>query len=133
MHGRTIEQEEDAMGIFDNVLGGTLKSVLGQVEAAAVPALISGVLAKTNLGDLQGLVAQLQQGGLNAQVQSWLGSGANLAVSPDQLRAALGSDQVKQLAAHFGVPVDEALQLLAQHLPTAVDQASPNGTLQPAA
>jgi uncharacterized protein YidB (DUF937 family) len=121
------------MGIFDNVLGGTLKGVLGQVEAAAVPALISGVLAKTNLGDLQGLVAQLQQGGLNTQVQSWLGSGANLPVSPDQLQAALGSDQVKQLAAHFGVNVDEALQLLAQHLPTAVDQASPNGELQPAA
>jgi uncharacterized protein YidB (DUF937 family) len=128
-----LKQEEDVMGIFDSVVGGTLKSVLGQVESAAVPALISGVLAKTNLGDLQGLVAQLQQGGLNTQVQSWLGSGANLPVSPDQLRAALGNDQVKQLAAHFGVNVDEALQLLAQHLPTAVDQASPNGALQPAA
>jgi uncharacterized protein YidB (DUF937 family) len=129
----TIEQEEDAMGIFDGVLGGSLKGVLGQVEAAAVPALISAALAKTNLGDLQGLVNQLQQGGLGTQVQSWLGSGANMSVTPDQLRAALGNDQVKQLAAHFGVPVDQALQLLSQHLPAAVDQASPNGTLQPAA
>ena len=31
-----------------------------------------------------------------------------------------------------GLPVDEALKLLAQHLPGVVDQASPNGTLQPA-
>jgi len=49
------------MGLLDS-LGGALKGVLGQVEADAVPALISAVLAKTNLGDLQGLVNKLQQG-----------------------------------------------------------------------
>lgn len=120
------------MGLFDN-LGGVLKGVLGQVEATAVPALISAALAKTNFGDLQGLLNQLQRGGLGPQVQSWLGSGANMPITPDQLRDALGSDQARQLAAHFGVPVDQALNLLAQHLPTTVDQASPDGTLQPAA
>ena len=120
------------MGIFDSIAGG-LKGVLGQAEAAAVPALISAVLAKTNFGNLQGLVNQLQQGGLNSQVQSWLGSGANMPISPAQLEAALGSDQIRQLAAHFGVPADAALKLLAEHLPAAVDGASPNGTLQPAA
>src|SRR5262249_53714547 len=120
------------MGLFDN-LGGALKGVLGQVGAAAAPALINAVLAKTNFGDLQGLVNQLQQGGLGPQVQSWLGSGANMSVTPDQLRAALGSDQVRQLAAHFGLPVDQVLDQLAKHLPQAVDQASPDGTLQPAA
>jgi uncharacterized protein YidB (DUF937 family) len=119
------------VGLFDNLMGGSLKGALGQVEAAAMPALISAALAKTNLGDLQGLVTQLQQGGLGTQVQSWLGSGQNLPITPDQLRAALGSDQVKQLAQHFGVDPEAALKLLAQHLPTAVDQASPGGTLQP--
>jgi hypothetical protein len=49
------------MGLFDSLSGG-LKGALGQVEAAAMPALISAALAKTNLGDLQGLVTQLQQG-----------------------------------------------------------------------
>jgi uncharacterized protein YidB (DUF937 family) len=121
------------MGLLDGLLGGTLKNVLGQAEAAALPALLSAALAKTNLGNLQGLVNQLQQGGLGPQVQSWLGNGANVPVSADQLRAALGSEQVKQLAAHFGVPLDQALQALAQHLPTVVDQASPNGRLPPAA
>jgi uncharacterized protein YidB (DUF937 family) len=115
------------MGLLDGLLGGTL----GQVEAAAMPALISAALGKTNLGNLQGLVTQLQQGGLGNQVQSWLGSGANMPVSPDQLRAALGSDQIRQMAQHFGVDPEAALKLLAEHLPTAVDQASPNGTLQP--
>ena len=115
------------MGILDSLLAGTLS----QVEAAAVPNLISAALAKTNLGNLQGIVNQLQQGGLGPQVQSWLGSGANLPVTPDQLRAALGNDHVRQLAQHFGIDPDAALQLLADHLPNAVDQASPQGTLKP--
>jgi uncharacterized protein YidB (DUF937 family) len=115
------------MGLLDGLLGGAL----GQIEAAAAPALIQAVLAKTNLGDLQGLVNQLQQGGLGNQVQSWLGNGANLPVSPDQIRAALGSEQVKELAQHFGVSPDAALKLLSEHLPGVIDQASSGGTLQP--
>jgi uncharacterized protein YidB (DUF937 family) len=115
------------MGILDSLLAGTLS----QVEAAAVPNLISAALAKTNLGNLQGIVNQLQQGGLGPQAQSWLGSGANLPVTPDQLRAALGNDHVRQLAQHFGIDPDAALKLLADHLPNAVDQASPQGTLKP--
>ena len=116
------------MGLLDS-LTGALGGSLGQVEAAAMPALISTVLAKTNLGDLQGLATALQQGGLGNQVQSWLGSGGNLPVTPDQLRSALGSDQVKQLAQHFGVSPDAALKLLSEHLPGVIDQASPNGAM----
>jgi uncharacterized protein YidB (DUF937 family) len=116
------------MGLLDS-LTGALGGSLGQVEAAAMPALISTVLAKTNLGDLQGLATQLQQGGLGNEVQSWLSGGGNLPVTPDQLRAALGSDQVKELAQHFGVSPDAALKLLSEHLPGVIDQASPNGAL----
>jgi uncharacterized protein YidB (DUF937 family) len=113
------------MALFDK-LGG----ILGEVTAAAAPALISAALAKTNMGDLQGLVSKLQQGGLGAQVQSWLGSGGNMPVTADQLKAALGDEHVQQLAAHFGVPVDKVLSLLSEHLPETVDKASPNGTLE---
>jgi uncharacterized protein YidB (DUF937 family) len=112
------------MGLLDN-LGG----MVGQLAEGAAPGLISAALAKTSLGDVQGLVNQLQQGGLGDQVKSWLGNGSNMPVTADQLRAALGNDQVKQIAEHFGVPVDAALKMLAEHVPAAVDQASPNGNL----
>ena len=116
------------MGLLDSLgLGG----VIGQVEAAAMPSLIQAVLAKTSLGDLSGVVTKLQEGGLASQVQSWLGNGANMHVSADQLRAALGSDQVKQIAQHLGLPIDQALSMLSQHLPDMVDKASPNGVLEP--
>jgi len=117
------------MGLFDN-LGGVLTNALGQAESAAMPALISAVLAKTELGNIQGLLDKLQQSGLGPQVSSWLGDGKKLPITADQLRAALGNGQIQQLAASFGLPVDKVLASLAEHLPTVVDQLSPNGSLQ---
>ena len=117
------------MGLFDQI-GGALKGVLSSELAANGPALLNAALAKTNMGDLQGLVEQLQQGGLGDQVKSWLGSGQNIGISPEQIQSALGNDQLRQLAAHFGIPVDAVSKLLADHLPAAVDQASPVGNLQ---
>ncbi|MFZ0093450.1 MAG: YidB family protein [Pseudolabrys sp.] len=119
---------EAGMGLWDQ-LSPSLKAALGSVVATEGPALISAFLAKTNLGDLQGVVNQLQQSGLGDQVKSWLGNGPNMKVTPEQIRAALGNQQVRQIAQQYGVPVDEVLKLLADHLPTAVDQASPNGKI----
>lgn len=115
------------MGIFDSF--GGFKGILGQVEAAAVPALLSGALGKTGLGDMQGLVDQLQQGGLGAQVQSWLSNGENLQITPDQLKAVLDDEHVQQLAQHFGIDPDAVLNLLSEHLPAAVSQAGQQGTV----
>ena len=116
------------MSVFDKV-GSAIKSAMDKVEAIA-PGLISSTLAKTNFGGLQGLVNQLQKGGLDEQVKSWLSSGANLPVTAEQIRAALGNQQVRQLAEKFGLPVDETLKMLAEQLPAVVDQASPDGKLQ---
>jgi uncharacterized protein YidB (DUF937 family) len=117
------------VGLLDSLSGG-LKSALGQIGAEEVQNLLPGALAKTDLGNLQGVVSTLQQGGLSTQVQSWLADGPNLSVTPEQLQAALGSDQVKQLAQHFGVDPDAALKLLAHHLPTVLSQASQSGAVQ---
>jgi uncharacterized protein YidB (DUF937 family) len=116
------------MGLLDT-LSGTLKNVLGKAQAAAGPELINAALAKSGLGDLQGLIAKLEAGGLGAQVRSWLGDGRKLPVSPEQLRAALGNEQVRHLAERFGLPVDDLLKLLSEHLPGAVSAASEGGAL----
>jgi uncharacterized protein YidB (DUF937 family) len=120
------------MGLLDSLgLGDTLKGALGSIEAAAVPALINAVLAKTQYHDLNGLVAALQKGGLGPQVQSWLGNGTNMPITEDQLKQVLGNTQVQDFARHLGLPVDATLKLLAQYLPELVDKASPNGVVQP--
>jgi uncharacterized protein YidB (DUF937 family) len=105
------------MGLFDS-----LKGTLGQVALDELQSVLPAALAKTNLGDLQGVVAQLQQGGLASQVQTWR-AGGKVSVTPQQIEAALGSDQVKQIAQHFGVDPSAALNVLAQHLPALVAQS----------
>ena len=119
------------MGLLDNLgLGDMLKSLLGQGGSSALPALINAVLAKTQYQDLNGLVAALQKGGLDAQVKSWLGPGANLPITEEQLKAVLGNAQVQDFARHLGLPVDQALKTMAQYLPEIVDKASPDGVLK---
>ena len=118
------------MGLFDEIVSGALKGVMGQAEQSLLPGLLSQLLANTNLGSVGGLLQQLQQGGLGGQVASWLGNGANHAISPDQLRSALGSEQLQQMAQAAGLPIDKLLAMLSQQLPQTVDKMSPSGTLQ---
>ena len=121
------------MGLFDQVLGGALRGAPGNAEQQLLPGLLGQLLGQTNLGSVGGLLQQLQQGGLGDQVSSWLSNGRNMPISPDQLRAALGSEQAQQLAQRAGLPLDQLLAMLSQHLPQTVDRMSPNGALEDAA
>lgn len=111
---------------------GLLNDITGMIENAVAKegganALFSQALA--GMGGYQGVLAKLNQAGLGSVVQSWIGKGGNLPITADQIQAALGNEHLRQLASSFGIPVDQVAGMLAQHLPTAVDQASPNGAL----
>ena len=66
-------------------------------------------------------------------MKSWIGDGTNLPISAEDVKKALGSEKLKQIAASTGVPIDQAADYLAKHLPTAVDKSTPTGTLPPKA
>jgi len=118
------------MGILDSLENSpAFKGALGQIEAAVLPIVLSEVLGQGGQGGLNAIVAKLEQGGLGAQVRSWIGNGQNLPITAEQLQAALGSDTAKQLAARFNVPIDQLSKVLAEELPKAVDHASPDGKL----
>ena len=107
------------MGLLDGVLGGLV--------GAGVTSLVEGVIAQH--GGLPGLVEQFEKGGMGGVVQSWVGTGANLPVSADQLHQVLGSDTVKALSAKLGVDPQELLQKLSAALPDAVDKLTPGGVV----
>ncbi len=118
------------MGILDLLENSpAFKSALGQLEGAVLPVVLSEVLGSGGQGGLSAIVAKLQQAGLGDEVKSWIGNGANLPITAEQLQEVLGNDTVKQLAARFNIPVDQLTQILAHLLPKAVDGASPNGSL----
>lgn len=117
-------------GILREVLKGALNGNTDQQQQQQMPDIFGQVLQNTDLGSLGGLVKQLQEGGMGRQIESWLGNGQNIPISADQIRDALGNEQVRQIAQQFGIPVDELLKLLSQFLPGAVDQVSPNGEIE---
>ena len=62
-------------------------------------------------------------------MKSWIGTGPNQPISPDQVHQALGPDTIAQMAAKFGLSPQELSQKLSQILPKAVDSMTPDGTL----
>jgi uncharacterized protein YidB (DUF937 family) len=117
------------MGILDMLTSVMASRAASELKTAAIPVVLSEVLGNGTEGGLSVIVAKLEQGGFGDQVKSWIGTGQNLPISAQQLQEVLGNDAVKQLATRFGIPVDQLSTVLAQVLPTVVDQASPNGTL----
>ena len=123
---------------MNNILGGILGEVLKNVlngnvppqQQSQLPDIFGQILKNTDLGSIGGLLKQLQEGGLQKQVDSWLGNGQNAPVSENQLKDALGNEQLRQIARQLGLPVDEVLDKLSKYLPEAVKQASPNGQLE---
>jgi uncharacterized protein YidB (DUF937 family) len=81
------------------------------------------------LGGLSGLVGKLTSAGAGAQVNSWVGPGANQPIEPSHLGNALGPDVVSQLAQRTGLSQQQILDGLAQVLPQLVNNLTPNGRL----
>jgi uncharacterized protein YidB (DUF937 family) len=111
----------------------TIGSLLGKTDGSptSVPEALVAALSQHE-GGLGGLVQKFEDAGLGGVISSWVGSGENQAVAPDALHGILGSDLVQQIAAKTGLPVDQLLPQIAQHLPGLVDQLTPNGQVPPA-
>jgi uncharacterized protein YidB (DUF937 family) len=136
------------MGLLDSVMGavgGALANQVGQAlgggAAGGSAKMVEGLIAALaggggqgggalgGLGGLAGLVQQLQQGGLGEQVGSWISTGQNLPVSPEQLQDALGGNALGQLASSIGLDAGQAAGPLAQMLPQVIDALTPHGQM----
>ncbi len=120
------------MGLLDGVLGNVVGSMLGggQAQAGGGNAMLQLVMnLLQQQGGLSGLVGMLTQSGLGQQAASWVGTGANLPVSPEQITQVLGQGTIGDLAAKMGMNADDVSGGLAQYLPEVVNQLTPDGQL----
>ena len=60
---------------------------------------------------------------------SWVGTGPNKEVAPQQLERAIGSDVLATLAQQTGLSRDEILARLSRELPQAGDRYTPDGRI----
>ena len=119
------------MGLFDSILGAVSGKTEGSGGTAQLIGVLGGLLAQS--GGLQGLASKFMQSGQGDAFQSWVGMGENQPIASNQIQNALGSDQVKALAAKMGIDPAQASGFLAEYLPKIVDKLTPAGKIDPAA
>lgn len=112
------------MGLFDDVVGAL--GGQGGSGSSAMGAL-GGLVERA--GGVEGIMSKLEAAGLGDKVQSWVGTGENKAISPEEVKQALGPEEVKGAAERAGVSEDEAASGIASMLPQLIDQVSPDGKL----
>ena len=140
------------MGFLQNVIRTAVISALGAkmargrspIVAALIALLVSRALsgradegkpaagkpaAEGGEGGLGDLIDRFRQGGLEDIIKSWIGTGPNKAVSPNQLHQALGAETIDRLSAETGLPRDDLLSQLSRALPEVIDKLTPDGKL----
>jgi uncharacterized protein YidB (DUF937 family) len=120
-----------AGGVFGGLLSGGLGGLLGSLTGsgssnASIPQDQAHTAMSGGLGEL---LQRFQQNGYGNIVDSWIGTGGNQPIAPDQLHEALGPGVTDELPQQTGVPRNELLSQLSQAMPTLVDRFTPNGRI----
>lgn len=148
------------MGLLDGILGNVLGAALGgnrqqsQDQQAQDPlsAILGGLtggssaasgggagnmllqLALSMLqqqGGLGGVLGKFREAGMGAQADSWVGTGQNMNISPNQLEQVLGSGALSDIASKLGMSQDQAGSAMSQVLPELINQLTPQGQVTP--
>lgn len=110
-----------ASGTGQGGLGGLLGNLGGMFGGGAAGGGLSG-----GLGDI---VDSFRQNGQGETADSWVGSGANRDVAPNDVERAIGPEVLDGLVQSTGLSRDELLRRLSSVLPEAVNRLTPEGRL----
>lgn len=117
------------MGLLDMV-SGALNGASGKGGSNDMLNVVMQMLSsKGQNGGLGGLVQAFQNNGLGEQVASWISTGQNLPISPEQIKSVLGGGQLGQIASQLGMDEQQAAGGLADLLPRVIDKVTPNGQM----
>jgi uncharacterized protein YidB (DUF937 family) len=110
--------------------GGGTGGGLGDILKGGLGGLLAGGAAGSILsGGLGDLLKQFQEKGQGDTANSWVSNGPNKQISQGDLASALGADQINALSSQTGLPRDELLAGLSQHLPDVINHLTPDGRL----
>jgi uncharacterized protein YidB (DUF937 family) len=100
-----------------------------EAEVAAKPEFQGGLADLITKGGLGGLLKKFEDKGLGDLAASWVGTGANKPVSPDQVHVAFGPAELGALAAKLGLQPGDISKVLAKVLPGLIDKMTPHGKI----
>lgn len=132
-------------GLLGNVLGGALGGNRTQSQAQDPLSSILGGLTGGRGGGTGNILLQLalsmlqQQGGLGnvlgkfreagmgSQADSWVSTGQNMNISPNQLEQVFGSGALNDIASKLGMSQEQAGSAMSQVMPELINQLTPQG------
>lgn len=107
------------MDSLSGMMGGANPQLMGFV--ASVQSFIE------QSGGIEGLKTKFEQQGAGSIVQSWVGTGANLPISADQIQKVMGNEFIQDMAKKMGIDPVTAGQKVTEMLPKLVDSLTPDG------
>lgn len=113
------------MGILDSIVGQVLGG--GNSQNLLINAIMSLIGGQS--GGIEGLVKQFTSKGLSDIINSWVGTGKNLPITPQQVQQVLGNKAVADIAKKAGITADDAASQLSKLLPQVVDKLTPTGKI----
>ena len=130
-------------GLLGNVLGGALggnrtqsqaqdplSSILGGLTGGRGTGNILLQLALSMLqqqGGLGNVLGKFREAGMGAQADSWVSTGQNVNISPNQLEQVFGSGALNDIASKLGMSQEQAGSAMAQMMPELINQLTPQG------
>lgn len=109
-----------------------LTGILTQSGAANNAGLMNSLgilLGGSKSGGLAALINAFKEKGLGDAVSSWIGTGENKAITPEQVQSVLGLGKIEEIASKLGLTVGQASSGLAGLIPQLIDKLSPTGKL----
>jgi uncharacterized protein YidB (DUF937 family) len=80
-------------------------------------------------GGLSDLLDGFRSHGQAETADSWVRTGPNKGLTPDQVEEAVGADNIAELSRRTGLSRNDLLERLATNIPQAVDRVTPDGNL----
>lgn len=114
-----------------SALGGMAGRGMGGGVGGAVLGAVLGHLMnnQTGAGGLSGLVDRFRGAGLGGHADSWVSSGPNQAIAPQDLERVFEPGQLDAWSQQTGMDRGGLLGMLSQALPGLVDGMTPHGRL----
>lgn len=115
------------------LIGSLLRMFLGRSGGGMLARMLGGPLLGVVLGMLKrqgglgGLIGKFRGAGLGPKADSWVGTGPNQPLDPDELERALGPEELQQIADQTGMTVEEVREKLAAGLPEVINHVTPKG------
>lgn len=115
------------------IVGTLLRMFLGRSGGGMLARLLGGPMLGVVLGMLKkggglgGMLDKFRGAGLSQKADSWVGTGPNEPLNPDEVERALGPEEIQQIADQTGMTVEQVREKLAEGLPEVINQVTPKG------